>query len=108
VIAANFVAPSVARVRFLDLGALCGSLAFGGLYIAAAGRGADVRGATAITAAGIVGGASLAWILTSGMPEDRPLRKSGATSDTGFSLNSMKAGLIPVNGGMALGLHGRL
>lgn len=108
VIAASSVSPSVARVRFLDLGALSGALVFGGLYVAAAGRDVDARGAAAISAAGIVGGSALAWGLTTRMPEDRPLRQNAPPPATGFSLNSMKAGLIPVNGGMALGLHGRL
>ncbi|HZU82489.1 MAG TPA: hypothetical protein VE987_06220, partial [Polyangiaceae bacterium] len=38
VLAAGPVSPSIARVRFLDLGAIAGGLAFGGLYAAAADK----------------------------------------------------------------------
>jgi hypothetical protein len=66
------VSPSIARVRFLDLGGLAGGILAGGLYFAFADQHADQRTATGVLAAGITGGLLLAWHLTSGMEPDYP------------------------------------
>lgn len=68
---ASDIAPSSARVRFLDLGGVSGGLLFGGLYLAIADLDEDARrGFTAVTATGVLGGLVTAWILTRGMPRD--------------------------------------
>ncbi len=66
------VSPSIARVRFLDLGGLAGGILAGGLYFAVADKDPDQRTATGVLAAGITGGLLLAWHLTSGMEPDHP------------------------------------
>jgi hypothetical protein len=66
------VSPSIARVRFLDLGGLAGGILAGGLYFAVADKDPDQRTATGVLAAGITGGLLLAWHLTAGMEPDYP------------------------------------
>jgi len=66
------VSPSIARVRFLDLGGLAGGILAGGLYFAVADKNPDQRAATGVLAAGITGGLLLAWHLTAGMEPDYP------------------------------------
>ena len=66
------VSPSIARVRFLDLGGLAGGILAGGLYFAVADQHPDRRAATGVLAAGITGGLLLAWRLTSEMEPDHP------------------------------------
>ena len=72
VLVGKTVSPSIARVRFLDLGGLAGGILAGGLYIAVAGEHPDQRATTAVLAAGVTGGLILAWNLTSGMEPDHP------------------------------------
>jgi hypothetical protein len=73
------VSPSIARVRFLDLGGLAGGIVAGGIYLAIADKDADQRTATGVLAAGITGGLLLAWHLTAGMEPDYPRAGHPAT-----------------------------
>ena len=82
------VSPSIARVRFLDLGGLAGGIVAGGIYLAIADRDADQRTATGVLAAGITGGLLLAWHLTASMEPDYPRAGHPATL-------SMLDGLTP-------------
>jgi len=65
------VAPSVARVRFVDLGGIGGGLVGAGLYTLAAGGG-DSRVSLGAASLGTVAGLGFTWWATSGMPGDPP------------------------------------
>jgi hypothetical protein len=70
---ASQVSPSIARVRFIDLGGLAGGLTLGGLYWALAGRDAQERPILTAVALGSAAGVASAWYLTREMPpEHRP------------------------------------
>jgi hypothetical protein len=104
-VTAGSVAPSVARVRFLDLGALSGGVLLGGLALSAMNRN-DPDGHTAmgLTALGIAGGVGVAWALTNGMPKDQLPEKrltTGAPVPLGLTV-------APVNGGATLAAYGLL
>jgi hypothetical protein len=65
------IAPSVARVRFVDLGGIGGGLVGAGAYALAAGGG-DSRASLGAASLGAVVGLGLTWWATSGMPSDPP------------------------------------
>jgi hypothetical protein len=92
---AGDVAPTTARVRFLDLGALAGGLTLGGLFLTADQHNPET--ALAGVSIGSTLGLSLAWWLTSNMPKDH-----GATAPrTSSTLVPM---VTPQRGGMTLGV----
>jgi hypothetical protein len=68
------LAPSVARVRFVDLGAIGGGLLGAGTYAIIAESDANARGGLGSAAIGIAAGVGLTWWLTSDMPNDPPDR----------------------------------
>ncbi|MCG5053210.1 MAG: hypothetical protein KA712_09655 [Myxococcales bacterium] len=72
--------PSIARVRFIDLGGLCGGLFLGGLYLAFAGEGASASGGFGALALGVGGGLLGAALLTSDMEPDERNRQLDTTS----------------------------
>jgi hypothetical protein len=98
------VSPSIARVRFLDIGGIAGGLLFGGLYLAAADKNPQAQPASGFTALGIAGGLSMAWLATRGMPADR-LEEKGAPDQASLALQPT---LAPVPGGATLGVGGML
>ena len=104
---ASDVSPSIARVRFLDLGALSGALVFGGVYLAAADKNVDTRAALGVTAAGIATGFGVAWLATASMPEDRLARNDDAPSP-GSVVASIRPTLTAMPGGVGLGAAGTL
>jgi len=65
------VAPSVARVRFVDLGGIGGGLVGAGLYTLAAGGG-DSRASLGAASLGTLAGLGFTWWATSEMPGDPP------------------------------------
>src|SRR6185369_14931296 len=65
------IAPSVARVRFVDLGGIGGGLIGAGLYTLAAGGG-ESRASLGAASAGTILGLGLTWWATSDMPSDPP------------------------------------
>src|SRR4029077_6218227 len=67
VIIGKDVSPSIARVRFIDLGALAGGILTGGIYLAASNGHPSTRGMTGMLALGITGGLVAAWQLTGNM-----------------------------------------
>ena len=99
------VSPSIARVRFIDLGGLCGGLLVGGLYFAAADRNPRPSGAAVSLGLGVAAGVATGWFFTRNMEEDFP--RTGSTQ-------SAMASVIPTiapasNGaGMILGVAGAL
>ncbi len=65
---AGDVSPSIARVRFLDLGGIAGFLLGSGLYLAAEPDSGSAFGL--MTGIGIAGGLGVAWAATAKMPKD--------------------------------------
>jgi hypothetical protein len=100
---AGAVSPSIARVRFLDLGGLAGGLLSAGLYVAAANDKANGRAASGITALGGFAGLATAWALTSGMPDDR--LRTEEPPETTAKWSPM---LMPTDGGGMMGVGGLL
>jgi hypothetical protein len=96
------VSPSIARVRFLDLGGIGGGLLAGGLYLAAANTGGNAQAAFGVTAVGIAAGLGIAWVATGRIPPDRPEERSKPDA---LLLEPM---LVPVQGGATIGVHGLL
>lgn len=72
--------PSIARVRYLQLGALGGGAGSALLFLTFAGKDSEPRAAAAVTAIGLGGGVALATVLTSGMAPDNRRELSGAAS----------------------------
>ena len=97
---AGSVSPTIARVRYLDLGGISGGILFGGLYVAAQGDSTDGRSAVAITATGMVAGLGTAWLLTSGMPKDHRVEKTTAAPV------SWAPTILPLRSGAGLGVQG--
>lgn len=71
ILAAGPVSPSIARVRYLDLGGIAGGLVAGGLYASAASKSFNGQAFAGSTALGVAAGLGVAWVATSGMHEDR-------------------------------------
>jgi hypothetical protein len=99
--AAGPVSPSIARVRFLDLGGIGGGLLFGGLYLAAADRKLEGQALLGATALGSALGLGVAWYATSGMPADR-IERSDRVSRPAM------ASIAPTRGGAMLAFGGEL
>jgi hypothetical protein len=100
-LSAGAVSPSIARVRFLDIGGVGGGLVAGGLYLAAADRQSNSQAASGVTALGIAAGLGIAWVATSGIPADRPEERQKDP----LALQPL---LAPVQGGATLGVAGML
>lgn len=71
-IAGAEVSPSIARVRFIDLGGLSGGLLLGGLYWAVKDREATGPGLLTATSLGMTAGLTAGWLLTRDMESDLP------------------------------------
>ncbi len=100
VLAAGPVSPSIARVRFLDLGGIAGGLVGGGLYLAAGSNSLSEQAFAGATAIGIGAGLGIAWAATSGMAPDRLDDHESKVAGIRFSPT-----LIPAKG-MMIGLQG--
>jgi hypothetical protein len=103
-ITAADVSPSIARVRFLDLGGIVGFLVSGGLYAAAANKGGSGQAAAGITAVGTAAGLTTAFFATKGMHDDRP---HGAPPDKPPAA-TIEPAILPAPGGGAIGVRGVL
>lgn len=99
IVFAPLIAPSVARVRFADLGAIGGGLLVAGGYAILAESSATARGGLGFAALGSAAGLGVTWWLTDGMPSDPPSKPATA---------SVRPLAIPTDGGLILGLHGEL
>lgn len=73
------VSPTIARVRFIDLGGLCGGLLVGGLYWAARDKEAGSQGLLTAASLGMSAGLVSAWLLTKDMEPDLPRKHREAT-----------------------------
>lgn len=98
-LAAGGVSPTVARVRFLDLGGIAGLLAAGGLFIAS--ESDDDTARDLAISGGAAAGLAVAWFATQGMPKDEPTKPA-----TVGGVAMPNVSLMPVRGGATLGLHG--
>ncbi|MCA9587401.1 MAG: hypothetical protein KC657_18870 [Myxococcales bacterium] len=98
---AGAVSPSVARVRLVDLSGVAGGLATTGFYLAFT-RDVDPRLASGLAALGASAGLAAGWLLTSGMPDERPWNER---KPQGLQLQPHVA---PVVGGATLGVGGLL
>jgi len=105
-IAAGPVSPSIARVRFLDLGAIAGSVVFGGVYVALADRHAEDKALMGSIALGATAGLASAWFATQGMSPDRT--ESGLTNAASGALNRVSTSILPTAGGAMLAVRGEL
>ncbi|CAN5657900.1 hypothetical protein BH09MYX1_BH09MYX1_03350 [soil metagenome] len=92
------IAPSVARMRFVDLGGVAGGLLFGGAYALAAGKDADSRAGLGIATAGAALGLGITWLATSRMDRESPSAKK--------PLATIGPTIAPVPGGGTLGVAG--
>jgi hypothetical protein len=97
---APLIAPSVARVRFADLGAIGGGLLGAGIYTIAAERNATARGGLGSAALGAGVGLGLTWWLTAGMPRD--------PADAATRASALRPLVVPTSGGFIGGLSGEL
>jgi hypothetical protein len=104
-LAAGPVSPTVARVRFLDLGGISGALLVGGVYVAAKGERVEASPMMISLASGMGVGLGVAWFATAGMPEDRREARDGARRRP---LLGVSPTLVPVPAGVALGVRGDL
>jgi hypothetical protein len=86
-LAAGEVSPSIARVRFLDLGGIGGFLLAAGLYLAAEGDSLSSFGVA--SSVGIASGLGIAWAATRNMPRDA--EPSGAAAPS-MALAPMRGG----------------
>ncbi len=102
IVSAGPVSPSVAHVRFIDLGGIVGVLAAGGLYLAASGDNVDPHALSGAAALGAAGGLVTAFLLTRSMPkDDEPAEHLSLTT-------SWSPSIAPVPGGAAFTLRGSL
>jgi hypothetical protein len=106
-LSAGSVAPSIARVRFLDLGAIGGVLVVGGLYLAGSDKSASTQGGFATVGLGAAAGLGVAWAATAGMERDVVEPRGRADPP---ALQALEPALIPTPGarGMMLGVRGGL
>lgn len=101
VLAAGSVSPTTARVRFLDLGAIGGGLAVGGLTLAARADKSEDGGEVLIaTDLGILAGLGLSWWLTENMPRDFGAQKPQSAGLT------MTPSIVPQRNGLGVGAIG--
>jgi len=107
VLTAGQVSPSIARVRFLDLGGIAGGVAVGGLYLSAAGKESTPGGLMGLLSLGIAGGLTTAWFATSTMGADRLSEENRPSPSTSSSvLTTATVSVAPTAGGAALAVRG--
>jgi len=107
VLTAGPVSPSIARVRFLDLGGIAGGVAVGGLYLSAAGKESTPGGLMGLLSIGIAGGLTTAWFTTSTMGADRLSEENRPSPSTSSSvLTTATVSVAPTAGGAALAVRG--
>jgi len=100
IVLAPRVAPSVARVRFVDLGGIGGGLIGAGMYSLAADEAGHTRASFGAASLGAALGLGLTWWATSGMPGDPPTKQVQPTA--------FLPSLIRTNGGWLASVSGAL
>lgn len=96
--------PSIARVRFIDLGGFSGALLFGGLYFSVRDRHTGMAGEMAALGLGMAAGVGLGMFWTRNMEPDEPRRGRESV------LSSLRPSVAPApNGsGMLVGVSGAI
>jgi hypothetical protein len=97
------LAPSIARVRFIDVGAVGGGLLFGGLYASLADR-TDDQALAFLSSAGIAVGLATSFYLTRNMDRDEP-RRGNPPSNKPLAWRASPY-MAPQPGGGTLGFSG--
>jgi hypothetical protein len=92
------ISPSIARMRFVDLGGVAGGLVFAGGYALIAGKDSDSRAGLALAAGGATLGLGLTWFATSGM--------DAAPKAVAPVLSTVQPVVTPLQGGAQLGVAG--
>ena len=105
ILAAGPISPSIARVRFLDLGGIAGAVTFGGLYLSAAGDDSSAQGLLGLSALGMASGLTTAWFATAKMDPDR-LTEATAQTGTRSVLATTTVSVVPAAGGATLAFRG--
>jgi hypothetical protein len=105
ILAAGPISPSIARVRFLDLGGIAGGITFGGLYLSAAGNNSSAQGLLGLSALGIASGLTTAWFATANMVPDRLTEATPQTSARSV-LATATVSVVPTTGGASVALRG--
>lgn len=95
------ISPSIARVRFIDVGAVGGGLVFGGLYASISDR-FDGQALAFLTSAGIVAGIATSAYLTRDMDRDEP-RRGNPPKTASWRMSPY---MMPQPGGGTLGFSG--
>ncbi len=107
ILTAGSVSPSIARVRFIDLGGLGGLLVFEGLYVALANHSGNAQVASGVAAVGAAVGLSTAWAATAGMAPDRTKTRTPDTAPV-LPVGKLSPTLMPIKGGAVVGFQGQL
>jgi hypothetical protein len=102
--AAGPVSPSIARVRFIDLGGIAGGILLGGLYLAAADKHPKDQPLMGALSLGMAGGLGLAWALTGKMEPDRGM----GGVEMRRSVLDVSPTIVPERGGAVLAVRGSL
>ncbi len=102
-VTAGSVSPSIAHVRFIDLGGLAGFLVGGGLYLAGANNDANVHAFSGFAALGTAAGLVTAWYVTRSMPGD-----DGASEVPRSTAIVWNPSVMPAPGGATLGVVGQM
>lgn len=90
-------APSMARIRLVDLGGLAGGLLGAGGYLLVADKDASSRASLGAAAGGAVLGLGLSWWATSGMPEEpHPIEDDSIVARLKPSVVPVRQGAIGV------------
>ncbi len=103
ILAAGPVSPSIAHVRFIDLGGIAGFLVGGGLYLAAADTRSDVHAFSGAAALGTGLGLAIATYATRSMPRDE-----GAREAHGPAASAWIPTVAPTRYGATIGIAGPL
>lgn len=106
---AGSVSPSIARVRFIDLGGLAGGLVGLGLYATAADDSLGLQPTLWSLNLGTAAGLGLAWLLTTNMEPDRGADSESDDARTPTlwqALLRARPMLLPVENGGQLGMVG--
>jgi hypothetical protein len=100
---AGSVSPSIAHVRFIDLGGVAGFLVGGGLYLAAANNNVDGHAFSGAAAVGTAAGLVTAFLATRSMPRDE-----GVMPPEQAATLTLRPSITPVAGGAIGGIAGTL
>lgn len=102
--------PSIARVRFIDLGGFCGGLLLGGLYFSLQDKETGFAGEMAALSLGMAAGVGLGMYFTRNMDPDEPRRGQDSRLGIIGMVESISPTIGPAPGGngMLVGVGGAI